>query len=66
MSTPRDHHSPSHLSLAEFAQRFIDAYEGYKEPLPIRKEFAVMTCSASQGDDEDDKRQYRAVFWFDN
>lgn len=58
MGAPTDHHSASHMSLAEFC-----AVHNKINPEKSRPEFAAYDLF---GVESDEGHEYRVVFWFDN
>ena len=61
---PTDYHTPSHMSLSEFADRFIRVIErdGLQDT-KIRKEYAAYDLF---GIFPEEGEEWRIVFWFDN
>jgi hypothetical protein len=62
MECPTDHHSASHMSLQDMADRWFTVNESGKA-FEIRREWAVMDLF---GYIDNEDYEYRAVFWFDN
>jgi hypothetical protein len=61
MRAPTDHHSPSHMTLQEFTERWLRVMG---EDSGVRPEFATWDLFGVSGDEED--AEFRVVFWFDN
>jgi hypothetical protein len=64
MSAPTDHHSASHMPIAEFA-----AVHNKINPEKSRAEHAVYDLfgvSPEYADEDEGPAEFRVVFWFDN
>ena len=60
MTSPTDHHSPSHLSVYAFCEAWLAENPNHKT---VRPEYAAYDLL---GINEDSGCEYRVVFWFDN
>ncbi len=59
MECPTDYHSASHMPLSEFCDAYLKV-----NPEAARKEFAANDLFGIWNDE--DKYEWRVVFWFDN
>lgn len=59
MRAPTDHHSASHMSVAEFVGVYMAV-----NPTAARAEYAA--CDLLGTFDSEDDFEHRVVFWFDN
>lgn len=60
LRAPSDHHSVSHMSVADFVAAWLRAHPDDRS---VRREWAVYDLLRVNGDDD---QEWRVVFWFDN